>query len=110
MKVVIVFVSDFEHMLGLLKQPESIGIVPQTCFLSSPFFNVILFIVSHFSLLARKLVIFQNAWGVRKFGSPHSLHDGIGCKGIFPFKRRKLGKGAGFDFALAFVVGYDDSL
>jgi hypothetical protein len=36
--------------------------------------------------------------------------DGIGCKGIFPFKLRKLGKGAGFDFALAFVVGYDDSL
>jgi hypothetical protein len=37
-------------------------------------------------------------------------HDGIGCKGIFPFERRKLGKGADFDFALTFVVSYDDSL
>jgi hypothetical protein len=36
--------------------------------------------------------------------------DGIGFKGMFPFKLRKLGKGAGFDFTLAFVVGYDDSL
>jgi hypothetical protein len=43
--------------------------------LSSPFSNVIVFIVSLFSHFAPKLVIFQNAWGVRKFGSPHFLHE-----------------------------------
>jgi SpoVK/Ycf46/Vps4 family AAA+-type ATPase len=37
-------------------------------------------------------------------------HDGIGCKGFFPFERRILGNGAGFDFALTFVVCYDDSV
>jgi hypothetical protein len=37
-------------------------------------------------------------------------HGEIECKGIFPFERRKLGKGAGFDFAITFVVSYDDSL
>jgi hypothetical protein len=44
------------------------------CFLSSPSSNVIVFIVSHFSHFAPKSVIFQKAWGVRKFGSPHFLH------------------------------------
>jgi hypothetical protein len=36
-----------------------------TCFLSSPFFKVIVFTVSHFSHFAPKSVIFQKAWGVR---------------------------------------------
>jgi hypothetical protein len=46
----------------------------QTCFLSSPLTNVIVFIDLHFSHLAPKSDIFQKAWGVRKFGSPHFLH------------------------------------
>jgi hypothetical protein len=30
---------------------------------------------SHISHFAPKSIIFQNAWGVRKFGSPHFLHE-----------------------------------
>jgi hypothetical protein len=43
-------------------------------FFSSPITMVTVFIVSHFSQLAPKSVIFQNAWGARKFSSPHFLH------------------------------------
>jgi hypothetical protein len=42
--------------------------------LGSPFSKVIVFIVSHLSHVAPKSAIFQKAWGVRQFGSPHFLH------------------------------------
>ena len=43
--------------------------------ISSSITMVIVFIVSHFSHLAPKSDIFQKACGVRKFGSPHFLHE-----------------------------------
>jgi hypothetical protein len=51
--------------------------------LGSPFSKVIVFIVSHFSHVAPKSAIFQKAWGVRQFGSPHFLQNITGIKGIF---------------------------
>ena len=47
----------------------------QTSFLSSPLSRVIVFSVSHFSHFAPKSDMFQKACGVRKFGSPHFLHE-----------------------------------
>jgi len=52
-------------------------------FSSSSIINVILFIVSHFSHFVPKSVIFQNACGVRKIGSPHFLHVYMPIKGVF---------------------------
>jgi hypothetical protein len=43
-------------------------------FFKFPFSKVIVFVVSHFSHFAPKSVMFQKAWGVGKFGSPHFLH------------------------------------
>jgi hypothetical protein len=54
-----------------------------TSFLSSPFSKVIVVIVSHFSHLAPKSDIFQKECGVRKFGSPHFLHEYTTIEVIF---------------------------
>ena len=55
----------------------------QTSFLSSPFSRVIVFSVSHFSHFAPKSDMFQKACGVRKFSSPHFLHEYTTIKRIF---------------------------
>ena len=46
-----------------------------TCFLSSPFSSVIVFIALHFSHFAPKSDLFQKAWGVEF--EPHELYKGI---------------------------------